>query len=192
MDSRQVQSYEEDDFVAAAAAGDADAFAALVRSHQNEVYTLALRLVHDRELAADVAQESFVRAWRALPRFRSDARFSTWMHRITVNTALTHIARRKRRHAEPLDALYAEPEAEGLSPERAGAAADIRPHLEAALGQLSASLRAVVVLKDVYDWSHGEIAEHLGITVTAAKVRLHRGRKALRESLWAHDEGIPR
>jgi len=186
--SYEVRRLDEDELVNEARAGDGDAFAALVRSHQNEVFTLALRLVHDRELAADVAQEAFVRAWRAIPRFRADARFSTWMHRITVNTALSHVAGRRRRRAEPLDALFNEPESDGLSPERAGAIADIRPHLNAALGQLSGSLRAVVVLKDVYDWSHGEIAEHLGISVTAAKVRLHRGRKALRDLLWSHRE----
>lgn len=185
MRSYEVRRLEEVDLVTGARAGDAEAFAALVRSHQNEVFTLALRLVHDRDLAADVAQEAFVRAWRAIPRFRAEARFSTWMHRITVNTALSHVAGRKRRHAEPLDALFSEPESDGLSPERAGVVADVRPHLDAALGQLSGSLRAVVILKDVYDWSHVEIAEYLGISVTAAKVRLHRGRKALRDMLWS-------
>lgn len=188
MAREEVKRLEEDDLVAAARDGEADAFAALVRSHRDEVFTLALRLVHDRELAADVAQEAFVRAWRSMPRFRADARFSTWMHRITVNTALTHLARRRSRHTEPLEAGRIEPESDGLTPERAGAAAAVRPHLAAALGELSASLRSVVVLKDVYDWSHAEIAEHLGISVTAAKVRLHRGRKALRDLLWDHRE----
>ena len=188
MRSYEVRRLEEDDLVIRARAGDAHAFAALVRSHQNEVYTLALRLVHDRDLASDVAQEAFVRAWRSMSRFRADAKFSTWMHRITVNTSLSHIDRRRRRRAEPLDLVCVEPEADGLTPERAGAAADARPRLDAALGQLSAAVRAVVVLKDVYDWSHAEIADHLGITVTAAKVRLHRGRRALRDLLFSGED----
>ena len=66
----------------------------------------------------------------------------------------------------------------------------MRPHLEAALGDLSESLRSVVVLKDVYDWSHSDIADHLGISVTAAKVRLHRGRRVLRDKLWSHREDV--
>ena len=147
---------------------------------------LAVRMVADRELAHDVAQEAFVRAWRAIDRFRGDAKFSTWMHRITVNTAFTHRDRRKRAAADPLDVVYQEPESESLSPERGGESAAIRGPLGEALTALPESLRSVVVLKDVYEWSHVEIAEHLGITVTAAKVRLHRARKSLRLTLWSH------
>ena len=185
MPAREVRP-EEDALVEAARAGDQGAFTELVRRHQHEVYTLALRLVADREMAADVAQEAFVRAWRAMPRFRGDARFSTWLHRITVNTAWTHRKRAQRHAAEPLHEMFREPEASDVSPERAGESADLRERLEEGLTELSASTRVVVVLKDVYGWSHVEIAEHLGITVTAAKVRLHRGRKQLRLLLWPH------
>jgi RNA polymerase sigma-70 factor (ECF subfamily) len=166
-----------------AGSGDQTAFAELVRIHQSEVYTLALRLVGDRELAADVAQDAFVRAWRALPRFRGDAKFGTWLHRITVNTAWSTRRRWHRHRTQPLndaDARLTDPSA---GPELEGMAALIGIQLSAALTRLSPPLRAVVVLKDVYDWSHADIAEHLGITVTAAKVRLHRGRRALREML---------
>ena len=98
MYADEVQRSDEE-LVLLAREGDRAAFSALVRRHQNEVYTLAVRLVADRELAADVAQEAFVRAWRALPKFRGEARFSTWMHRITVNTAWTLRSRAKRRRA---------------------------------------------------------------------------------------------
>jgi RNA polymerase sigma-70 factor (ECF subfamily) len=184
----RVEPYEEREIVERAAAGDQAAFAELVRAHQHEVYTLAVRMVADRELAFDVSQEAFVRAWRAIGRFRGDAKFSTWMHRITVNTAFSHRDRRKRTKAEPLDAIYYEPESEALTPERGGESAAIRGPIEDAINELPSSLRAVVVLKDVYEWSHAEIAEHLGITVTAAKVRLHRARKSLRISLWSEQE----
>lgn len=184
MSEREVGPIEEEDLVRLAADGDDVAFGELVRIHQHEVYTVALRMVTDRDLAYDVAQDAFVRAWRAIGRFRGDAKFSTWMHRIAVNTALTHRERRKRQRTDALDAMYREPEAEGLSPERAGESAMARPTLEAALGDLATPLRSVVVLKDVYGWSHAEISDELGITVTAAKVRLHRGRKALRDALW--------
>jgi RNA polymerase sigma-70 factor (ECF subfamily) len=185
--SREVERFDEEELVARAAGGDQAAFTELVRAHQNEVYTLAVRMVADRDLAHDVAQEAFVRAWRAIGRFRGDAKFSTWMHRITVNTAFTHRDRRRRQRAEPLDGASREPESTMLSPERGGVSAAIRGPLKDALEALPESLRVVVVLKDVYEWSHQEIAEHLDISVTAAKVRLHRGRKSLRISLWRHE-----
>ncbi len=168
--------------------GDRAAFSDLVRIHQDEVYTLALRLVADRELAADVSQEAFVRAWRALPNFRGDAKFSTWLHRITVNVAWTQRRRQRRHRADPIDDVFAEPVADGITPERAAESAAMQVRLREALQQLPEPIRGVVVLKDVYGWSHNEIAEHLGITVTAAKVRLHRGRKQLRSQLWSEME----
>jgi RNA polymerase sigma-70 factor (ECF subfamily) len=189
MSVREVRPSNDDELVDRARRGDAGAFGELVRRHQNEVYTVALRMVADRHLAYDVAQDTFVRAWRAIGRFRGDAQFSTWIHRVTVNTALTHRDRRSRTRADSLEEDFREPEAEGLSPERAAESAEIRPHLEAALVALPDTLRAVVVLKDVYDWTHADIAGELGITVTAAKVRLHRARSRLRSALRTHREG---
>jgi RNA polymerase sigma-70 factor (ECF subfamily) len=169
--------------VDAARDGDGAAFTELVRLHQHEVFTLAVRLVADRELAADVAQEALVRAWRALPGFRGDAKFSTWLHRITVNTAWSTRRRWRRHDTEPMDVALETQAADGLAPEDAGIGAGVRGRLIGALNELSPALRSVVVLKDVYGWSHTEIADQLGISVTAAKVRLHRGRKRLRDIL---------
>lgn len=175
---------ENQELLARAQQGDRDAFSDLVRLHQDEVYTLALRLVADRELAADISQEAFVRAWRALPNFRGEAKFSTWMHRITVNVAWTQRRKQRRHRADPIDESFIEPVAETISPERAAESAAIRGRLRDALDGLPKPTRAVVVLKDVYGWTHNEIADHLDISVTAAKVRLHRGRKQLRDRLW--------
>ena len=174
----------DEPLVTAARAGDQAAFSELVRRHQDEVFTLALRLTADREAAADIAQEAFVRAWRAISGFRGDARFSTWLHRITVNAAWTNRRRAARHRTESIDELAGEPVASGLSPETAAESADLRPRLLAALNGLPEGNRVVVVLKDVYGWSHGEIAEHLGISLSAAKVRLHRGRSRLQKSLF--------
>ncbi len=171
-----------------ARSGDRSAFSDLVRIHQDEVYTLAVRLVADRELAADVSQEAFVRAWRALPNFRGDAKFSTWMHRITVNVAWTQRRKQRKHRADPIDEAFTEPAADGISPERAAESAAMQGRLRDALRDLPRPTRTVVVLKDVYGWSHGEIADHLDITIAAAKVRLHRGRKQLRTRLWAEVE----
>jgi RNA polymerase sigma-70 factor (ECF subfamily) len=181
----------DDPLVDAARDGNQRAFGELVRRHQNEVFTLALRLTADRELAADVAQEAFVRAWRALGKFRGDAQFSTWLHRITVNTGLTMRRRAGRHRADSIDDVIVEPEASGITPEMAGEATELRERLVQALRTLPTGNREVVVLKDVHGWSHGEIAEHLDISVTAAKVRLHRGRRVLRERLFDVGGGEP-
>ena len=185
MSQRRVEQQDEDALVRRARTGDRAAFAELVRVHQHEVYTLALRLVADRELAADIAQEALIRAWRALPRFRGDAAFSTWLHRITVNTAWT-LRRRTRRHqAAPLEAVESRAALLGAEqPEVAGEVRHLRAQLTNALAQLPSGHRAVVVLKDVYGWSHAEVAEALGISVAAAKVRLHRAHRRLQQLLW--------
>lgn len=183
-DQSQVERRREEELLTRARQGDRAAFAALVRAHQDEVYTLARRLVGDPHLAADVAQEAMIRAWRALPRFRGEARFSTWLHRITVNVAWTQRKRAARRRTVPIDQGFdvAAPY-DGEHPEIAGEMLELRGHLRRALDQLPDSQRQVVVMKDVYGWSHDEIAQSLGITVTAAKVRLHRARARLARDL---------
>ena len=191
MERERVEQLQPQDLIEKAKLGDRDAFGELVAQHQHEVFTLAVRLVRDRDLAADVSQDAFIRAWRAMPKFRGDAKFSTWMHRITVNTAWTHRAKQKRMRLDPLESMISEPQASTLDPVRAGEAASASPKIEEALMQLSGSIRAVVVLKDVYGWSHSEIADHLEISVTAAKVRLHRGRKELRNLLDGYQDGAP-
>ncbi|MDK1019772.1 MAG: sigma-70 family RNA polymerase sigma factor [Actinomycetota bacterium] len=191
MERERVERGEPQELVERAKLGDRDAFGELVALYQHEVFTLAVRLVRDTDLAGDVAQDAFIRAWRAMPKFRGDAKFSTWMHRITVNTAWTHRARRNRVRLDPLDAMVPEPHATTLDPVRAGEAASALPKIEEALMQLTDSIRAVVVLKDVYGWTHAEIADHLDISVTAGKVRLHRGRKELRHLLDGYQDGAP-
>jgi RNA polymerase sigma-70 factor (ECF subfamily) len=144
------------------------------------MFTLATRLVGP-DLAADVTQEALLRAWRALPRFRGEARFSTWLHRITVNTAWTLRKRAARHETAPLsEELH---EDAGPGPEHAAEMVGVREGLRRAVESLSDRLRAVVVLRDVYGWTTQEVADELGITRTTAKVRLHRARLKLRELL---------
>lgn len=170
----------EHDLIERAIDGDADSFAELVRRHRDAWFTLALRLLGDREVAADVTQETAIRAWKSIGSFRQDSKFATWTHRIVVNTAWT-LRRRSKRHATTPIEFVDDPTHDPLEfhAERLG----IRREITVALSSLSAANRAVVVLKDVYGWSHAEVAEALGITVTAAKVRLHRGRTLLRRDL---------
>jgi RNA polymerase sigma-70 factor (ECF subfamily) len=176
---------DEVELVAAAKGGDLSAFEELVRASQAEVYTLAYRLTGNEEDARDVAQEAYLRAFRSLKRFRGDARFSTWMHRITANCALTFLAKRtKGRHEELSSDESVADERPESSPETMAEAEFMRDRLTDALSELPPRLRAVVVLRDVYDLPHEAIAAELGISQEAAKVRLHRARRKLRERLF--------
>ena len=183
-DRDPVEDGREKELVVRAQSGDRAAFAALVRAHQDEVFTLARRLVGDPHMAADIAQETLVRAWRALPSFRGDSKLSTWLHRITVNTAWTHRDRARRNAALALEDVREQPSIPGPDdPEVAGELLELRGRLRTALDRLPEGQRQVVVMKDVYGWSHQEIADSMGISVTAAKVRLHRARARLARDL---------
>ncbi len=180
---------EESELIAAAQDGERDAFDELVRATFVDTYTLARRLTGNEEDAADVTQDAYLRAWRAMPKFRAEAKFSTWMYRITANAAATLTDKRRRHRAEPLDeARDAADESAGMQPADVVERLDATNVLSAALDELPAKLRAVVLLKDVYDLPHEEIAQELGISVSAAKVRLHRGRKRLRDLLYEDEE----
>lgn len=170
--------------------GDRDAFDELVRRTYRDTYTLARRLTGNDEDARDVVQDSYLRAWKSIRRFRGDARFGTWMYRITANCSVTYLQRRRKHAHEELDLIAHEREDAASTPTDEGALGRLElDRLALAVSQLPPRLRACVVLKDVYGLSHESIAEELEISVTAAKVRLHRGRKRLREIL---DEGEAR
>jgi len=170
-----------DAVAAAARSGDRDAFGALVRATYDATYTLAYRLTGNEEDARDVVQDAYLRAYRGIGNFRGDARVTTWLYRITANCASTHLGGRRRHRHEPLDAdVDLVDVAPAADPVDRAVAADLRLTVEQAIAELPPRLRAVVVLRDVYDLSHEAIAAELGITETAAKVRLHRARRALR------------
>ena len=171
--------------VSAAKAGDTDAFDALVVATHAETYTLALRLTGNEEDARDVVQEAYLRAFKGLKKFRGDAAFTTWMYRITANCASTLLARRSRhRHDDIEDQLGLADDRPDADPEQVTDALLLRQDVDAALQHLPPGLRAVVMLRDVYDLPHEDIARELGISETAAKVRLHRARRQLRERLF--------
>jgi RNA polymerase sigma-70 factor (ECF subfamily) len=157
----------------------------LVLATSAACYQLAYRLVGNEDDARDVVQEAYLRAYRGLRRFRGDCAVTTWLHRITVNAAARALERRSRSRValldESLDVPDLRPERD---PESAASAADDRVRLVEALSGLPDGLRMVVVLRDIYDLSHKEIARQLGISQAAAKVRLHRARRALRETMF--------
>jgi len=172
------------DLVALAKEGDQQAFEELVRRTYSDSYTLALRLTGDEDDARDVVQESYLRAYRGLKRFRGDAQFTTWLYRITANCAANQLRRRTRHRHEELDEDSGPVMDADHDPAVLADAADLRARVEGALALLPPRLRAVVVLRDVYDLPHEAIAAELGISESAAKVRLHRARRKLRSEVF--------
>ena len=184
--SNSVMPTEVGELVAAAKAGDRGAFDDLVKATYAQTYTLALRLTHNEEDARDVVQEAYLRAYKGLKKYRGDAQFTTWLYRITANCAATHLGKGNKHRHDDLDdsADTLEDERPESDPAASADATILRDRVTAALAHLPPRLRAVVVLRDVYDLPHEEIAHELGITEAAAKVRLHRARKQLRERLF--------
>ena len=172
--------------VSAARRGDADALDSLVRATYAGVYGLAFRLTGNDDDAKDVVQEAYLRAHRSLPGFRGDAQFTTWLYRITANCASTVVRKRRRTRTEPLadDAPIIDHRVD-RDPEWHATAAEDRTVVAAALAALPGRLRRVIVLRDIYDLPHRAIAEELGISEAAAKVRLHRARRRLKDAFEA-------
>lgn len=181
-------SRDIDELIEGARDGDHRAFEELVKLTYNDAYTLAYRLTGDEEDARDVVQETYLRVHKGLKKFRGDAQFSTWLHRITANCANTFLGRRGRSRTDELpdDSVVVDLNPQSDPVHRADVG-DLRNQLTDALRTLPPKLRAVVVLRDIYDLPHESIANELGITESAAKVRLHRARKRLREKLYPLD-----
>lgn len=171
--------------VARAAAGDSLAFEELVRRYAGRLHAVLLRLGLDESEAQDVAQETFLRAWRALPRFEARAQFFTWLYRIGFNEAHRRLARRPAPGA--LASTTDEP-VDDLADERPGPAAqaqhgELRAALLAAIERLPLEMRAPVVLRDIEGLSTQEAAAVLELKEAAFKSRLHRGRMRVRADL---------
>lgn len=170
---------DERELIARSCAGDLDAFDHLVRAHQDRIYNVAYRLTGNHEDASDAAQDAFVRAFQALPRFRRDAAFSTWLYRIATNAALDLV--RRRPAVPPVELPVDQP---GPSdPEAEAHRREVHRRVHAAVGHLPAEYRAVVVLRDLQGLAYEEIARVLQIPIGTVRSRLSRGRETLRALL---------
>lgn len=175
-----------DELARAAAKGDIDAFETLLGLYQNKVYGLALRMCGSEEDAWDVAQEAFLAVWRALPGFRGESGFSTWLYRLTANAAIDCLRREKKRRGElsieggelPLSL----PDA-GPSPQEAAEGGELRAAVNAALARLTDQHRTVLILRELQELSYEEIAGALSLDLGTVKSRISRARKALRKIL---------
>jgi RNA polymerase sigma-70 factor (ECF subfamily) len=180
----------DEELVQSAQAGESSAFDELVRRYTNVVYRILFKILRHEEDTQDALQDTFVSAYRALPRFRQDAKFSTWIYRIATNAALMKARARKTNlisldqpiedgevnHVWELPDWSATPDEEVLSSET-------RRIMEDAIQALPAEQRAAFVLHDVQNFSSAETAEAMGITVSAVNSRLHRARVFLRDRI---------
>jgi RNA polymerase sigma-70 factor, ECF subfamily len=178
---------DEGELLERARRGDRAAFGALVRVHQRRVYACALQMLADAGEAEDAAQETFLRAWRAIDRFEGGSLLSTWLYRICVNVCLNIIRRRRRISADLADPRVPEPAADptqgktdpGLGVE----SLQLYRRLARALDGLSETLRTTVVLVLVQGLAHKEAAEVLGCPEGTVAWRIHEARRRLRETL---------
>ncbi len=174
-------------------AGDDDAFAELVRTHSGRLLAAARRLLRNDDDAADAVQEAFLAAFRSIDGFQGTARLSTWLHRIVINAALMKIRGSSRRPEESIEELLPRFDADGCwatevdSWSASGGELlerrETRAMVRRCIDHLPDTYRTVLVLRDIEDLDTDEVAETLGISANATKIRLHRARQALRSLL---------
>jgi len=166
--------------------GDKGAFDLLVLKYQHKIVNLVMRYVRDPELALDITQEAFIKAYRALPRFRGDSAFYTWMYRIAVNTAKNHLAAQRRR---PMDVELdlQDPEQYDLhaklketdTPEGVTLSNELRETVERAIAALPEDLRTAIILRELEGMSYEEIAQTMECPVGTVRSRIFRARDAI-------------
>jgi RNA polymerase sigma-70 factor, ECF subfamily len=158
--------------------GDSKAFERLYRDHVGRVHGLCLRMTRNPDQAADCAQDTFIKAWKALPKFEARASFSTWLHRIAVNTVLE-----KRRGSSNAEIPVEDPTEYEVEPSTVLDTPVEEEELEAAIASLPQGARDALVLCGVYGYEHSEAATMLGIAVGTCKAQLHRARGLLKDRL---------
>lgn len=185
-----VRGVDDRELVSRAKAGDQESFGLLVEKHQNKVYSLALRLVGDREEAADLAQEAFLKAWQGLKSFQGESSFSTWIYRLTTNVCIDHLRRQKRRQGveaavslDDEDSGWAEPADWEQDPQRKLEQSERGRALARALEELPEHQRRPLVLREISGLSYQEIAQALDLDLGTVKSRIARARLALRKIL---------
>jgi len=166
--------------------GDRKAFDLLVLKYQHKIQKLIMRYVRDPSEALDVAQDAFLKAYRAMPRFRGDSAFYTWMYRIAINTAKNHLVAAKRRPVdfeidtqdnEPFDASHLL--SDGDTPEGLVLSEEINQTVQQAIADLPPDLRTAIVLREMEGMSYEEIAQTMECPVGTVRSRIFRAREAI-------------
>ena len=176
--------------------GDSRAFDMLVLKYQHKIFGLISRYVKDADEVQDVAQEAFIKAYRALPKFRGDSAFSTWLHRIAINTAKNHLVSRSRRppgsDVEVEDAEYFESGGalhEIETPENALFGVELKRVVERAISDLPDDLRTAVTLREFDGLSYEDIADIMDCPVGTVRSRIFRAREAIDEQVRVQLDG---
>ena len=182
---------DEQELIRLASGGDPAAFETLMSAHESRMYAVALRMCGSREDAQDCLQEAMIRVYRAMSSFKGQSSFATWVYRITMNSCLDELRRRKNRTATSLDALLDNgfaPSDENDTPERHSLQNEQRRCIERAIAELPEDMRSAIVLRDIQGCSYEEIAQVLDANVGTIKSRISRGRERLRSVLMRQPE----
>lgn len=173
----------EQELIRRAQRGDGEAFRQLVEAYQTQVYRLALRMCGE-SAADDVTQEAFLAAWRALPDFRGDCRFSTWLYRLTTNAGIDWL-RREKRYRSTDDVTELELPDDAPSLQEQAEQSETQSAVRRALSRLSEEHRQVLLLRYMQELDYGEIAAALDVSEGTVKSRINRAKSKLREVLAA-------
>jgi len=175
-------SINESDLIARFKKGDHSAFEAIVLGHQDKIYNLCRYMLRDPRIAQDAAQDTFLKAYRALQNFRPESSFYTWIYRIAVTTCLDYRRRSRREVSRTVPLTEDLPSTEPL-PEEYYESAHVANAIQLALQGLPVKLRAAIVLREIEALSYEEIAEVLHTSVGTVKSRISRAREQLRRLL---------
>jgi len=188
----------EKDLIQKAKSGDQDAFGQLVLAHQNKVYTICVHMVTDREEAADLAQEAFLKAGRSLSTFQGESSFATWMHRLTTNVCLDYLRKQTRRQnistavsLDDEDSGWTEPADHSQDPQLQLEREERKRALARALGELPEHHRQTLIMREVSGMSYQEIADAMGADLGTIKSRIARARERLRKILLRDGNFFP-
>lgn len=169
--------------------GDPDAFAALVDEHQRYIYNLALRVVKDENEALDLAQETFVRAWTALPNFKGQSQFRTWLYRIVTNLCYNRLPNLRRSLNDLGDDVMEDiPEPHFETPAQVFESNETKQHLQDAINSLDANYQMLITLRYQNELSYEEIASTLNLPLGTVKTGIFRAKEQLRRSLAQLEE----
>ena len=177
--------------------GDKRAYDLLVMKYQHKIFGLVSRYIRDHSEIQDVAQEAFIKAYRALPNFRGDSAFYTWLYRIAINTAKNHLVSRGRRppssDIEVEDAEHFEgdsPLKDIENPENALFGSELKAVLDRAIDDLPGDLRTALTLRELEDLSYEDIADVMGCPVGTVRSRIFRAREAVDKQVRAQMDGL--
>jgi RNA polymerase sigma-70 factor (ECF subfamily) len=164
--------------------GETDAFEILIRRHQKTIFNLVYRMLGDYDEAAEISQEAFLSAYRAIGTFRGESNFSTWLYRIALNHATTRRKSLNTRHQRSVAMENAEPASDPHpGPAETMEKKEIRQRVQQALNRLDPEDATIILLRDLQDVPYDEVARTLEIPIGTVKSRLHRARQALRSEL---------